>query len=318
MVNIGMPGIRSLLTSKFIAVGFCRVSNRAKFSTSQNLMSTPTIPKFETLNVSLPKPWVYHVELNRPEKLNAMSSIMWNEMQQCFEGLNNNADCRVILLSGSGKIFCSGIDLQSFMELGQKFNPADDIARKSKIVYNYIRSFQDSISSLEKCMKPVICAVHNGCIGGAIDLITSADIRNCSKDAWFQIKEVDIGMAADVGTLQRFPKIIGSASLARELIFTGRKFTANEAKEWGLVSQIYDTKETLLENSLNLAENIAKKSPVAVQMAKKSLIYSRDHSVDEGLEHIALINQTMLQSEDLQKAVVASLTKDDSITYSKL
>lgn len=89
----------------------------------------------------------------------------------------------------------------------------------------------------------MIAAIHGACIGGGVDMISAADIRYCSSDAWFQIKEVDIGMAADVGTLQRFQKIIGSDSLVRELVYTARKFTAAEAVQQGFVSRSFDNQE---------------------------------------------------------------------------
>lgn len=119
----------------------------------------------------------------------------------------------------------------------------EDVARKAKIFRPFIRLYQDSMSSLEQCRKPVIAAVHSGCIGAGVDLITAADMRYCTKDAYFQVKEVDIGMAADVGTLQRLPKVIGSDSLARELCYTCRKLPAAEALDRGLVSKVYDNKD---------------------------------------------------------------------------
>lgn len=124
------------------------------------------------------------------------------------------------------------------MQLGTEISQADDIARKAKVFEEVCVIYQDAISSLEKCCKPVITVSHNACVGAGVDLITAADIRYCSKDAWFQVKEVDIGMAADVGTLQRLPKVIGSQSLVRELCFTARKMHSEEAEKCGLVSKV--------------------------------------------------------------------------------
>ncbi|XP_017755992.1 PREDICTED: delta(3,5)-Delta(2,4)-dienoyl-CoA isomerase, mitochondrial [Eufriesea mexicana] len=227
-------------------------------------------------------------------------------------------ECRVIILCGAGKTFCAGIDVQDLMKLGQQLVEHEDVARKSKILQLKIKDYQESFTAIEKCLKPVIAAVHGPCIGAGVDMISAADIRYCSSDAWFQIKEVAFGMAADVGTLQRFPKIIGSDSLVRELVYTGRKFTATEAVQQGFVSRSFDNQESLLNSSMALAENIANKSPVAVQGSKLSLIYSRDHSVQEGLDHIAMHNQSMLLSEDFANAAVSEATKNDPPIFSKL
>lgn len=272
---------------------------------------------YETLLVSVPKPFVYMVQLNRPEKRNSLNNVMWEEIKKCFDHLAMDPECRVIVLSGTGKLFCAGIDFQNAMSIFQQVDD-EDVARKCKALIPVIKKYQESMTSIEKCPKPVISAIHNGCIGAGVDMISAADIRYCSSDAWFQIKEVDIGMAADVGTLQRFPKIVGSDSLVRELVYTARKFTAAEALQCGFVSRVFDTQESLYNNSIELAREIASKSPVAVQGSKISLVYSRDHSVQEGLDHIAMHNQIMLYSEDFIKAASAQATRDEPPTFSKL
>ncbi|XP_017100793.2 delta(3,5)-Delta(2,4)-dienoyl-CoA isomerase, mitochondrial [Drosophila bipectinata] len=273
---------------------------------------------FKTLVISTPKPFVFHVELHRPTKLNALNKQMWMEIKECFEGLSTNPDCRAIVVSAAGKHFTAGIDLNDMMNLGQQLAETDDVARKGVIMERMIRLYQDSISSLEQCPKPVITAVHKACIGAGVDLITSADIRYCTDDAYFQVKEVEIGMAADVGTLQRLPKAVGSQSLARELCFTGRRFEAAEAHSSGLVSRVFPDKESLLSGALALAENIASKSPIAVQTTKQSMTYSLEHTNQQGLDHIRLINKLNLQSEDFAQAVAAQLTKDDKPVFAKL
>ncbi|XP_069692433.1 delta(3,5)-Delta(2,4)-dienoyl-CoA isomerase, mitochondrial [Periplaneta americana] len=282
------------------------------------MLSTAAEGQFKTLNVTVPDPFVYHVELNRPKKMNAMDNTMWTEIGECFKGLGDNPDCRAIVLSGAGKIFCSGIDLFDAAQINSQLAEHDDIARKCKVMLSKIKHYQDSLSSLEKCPKPVISAIHSACIGGAVDLITVADIRLCTSDAWFQVKEVDIGMAADVGTLQRLPRVIGSESLARELAFTARKMMATEAKECGLVSRVFDDKESMLQGALEMAKEIASKSPLAVQGSKISMVYSKDHTIQEGLDHIRLWNMTMLQSEDFMNAAMAQATKSPPPTFSKL
>ena len=215
-----------------------------------------------------------------------------SELGKCFQELDADKDTRSIVLCGSGKHFTAGIDLMQMAEevgvaLQASEEPgADDVARRARLLEGYIKSYQDSISALEKCCKPVIAAVHQACVGAGVDLITAADIRLCSKDAWFQVKEVDIGMAADVGTLQRLPRVIGNQSLVRELCYTARKLQSSEAKEAGLVSQLFDDKEKMMAYAIELADTIALKSPVAVQNTKRNIVYSLEHNYQEGLDHI--------------------------------
>ncbi|XP_071449645.1 delta(3,5)-Delta(2,4)-dienoyl-CoA isomerase, mitochondrial [Hetaerina americana] len=280
--------------------------------------ASSVLSNFETLAIKVPKPFVYHVELNRPEKLNAMNNKMWMEIGKCFDELSQHPECRAIVLSAAGKLFCAGIDLNDMSSMGAEIGEHDDVARRCKVLDKKIKAYQDSISSLEKCCKPVIGAIHSACVGGAVDLITAADIRYCSKDAWFQVKEVDIGMAADVGTLQRLPRAIGSSSLARELAFTARKMQASEAKDCGFVSRVFDDKESLVNGAIEIAADIASKSPVAVQGTKLNMVYSADHTIQEGLDHIRFRNMTMLQSEDFLEAVMAQATKGDPPKFSKL
>jgi len=234
---------------------------------------------------------------------------MWGEIGDFFERVSEDSDCRVVVLSATGKMFTSGIDLVDLSELASVVYSDDDVARKCTIMYNKIRKLQKQFSTLEQCPKPIIGAVHSACIGGGVDLICGTDIRMCTEDAWFQVKEVDMGLAADVGTLQRLPRAIGSQSIVNELCLTARKLKAAEAEKIGLVSKVYPTKEEMMAGVLEMAASIAAKSPVAVQGTKVNLIYSRDHSPDEGLDYIARFNMSMLQSEDVMKSAMANMDK---------
>lgn len=191
------------------------------------------------------------------------------------------------------------------------------LAEKLFFLKQLIPKMQESFSLIERCNKPVIAAMHNGCIGGGIDMSACADIRYCSSDAWFQIKEVDLGLAADLGTLSRFPKVVGNDSLCRELVYTGRKFTAQEAKDVGFVSRIFPDKDAMISASVELAKDIATKSPVAVQGSKNIMVYSRDHSVQEGLNYTVVWNSAMLQSDDCKKAMMAMMSKEKPV-FAKL
>ncbi|KAK2146485.1 hypothetical protein LSH36_605g02072 [Paralvinella palmiformis] len=301
----------------------CDILQRIATNSTRS-MSLVSGYSFETLKVESPKDYIFHVEMNRPDKLNAMNQIFWKEMVECFQKMNSDPDCRCVVISGAGRAFtaveihflCSGLDLSDAITVlsGDKSN---DIGRAAFKIHETIRQYQESFTAIEKCTKPVIAAVHNACIGGGIDLITACDIRYCTSDAWFSIKEVDIGLAADVGTLQRLPKIVGNDSLVRELAYTGRKMFSDEAKQLGIVSRVFPDKETLLSGAVELAELIASKSPIAVQGTKVNLIFSRDNSVPVSLQYAATWNQAMIQSEDVMKSAMAGINKEKA-TFSKL
>lgn len=281
-------------------------------------MSTAGGP-FTSLSVSRPTEAITHVQLNRPDKRNAMNRAFWREMVECFNQIAEDSDCRVVVVSGAGKVFTAGIDLMDMAS--DVLQPeGDDTARNAWNMRKIITKYQETFSVIEKCPKPVVVAVHGACVGGGVDLITACDIRLCTQDAWFQIKEVDIGLAADVGTLQRLPKVIGSRSLVNELALTARKMYADEAKSCGLVSRVLADKDVMMAAAMEMAGEIASRSPVAIQGTKINLIYSRDHSVAEGLDYMATWNMSMLQTQDVMKSAQASMEKKSlkTVPYSKL
>ena len=236
-----------------------------------------------------------------------MSREVWEELRIVFDWIDAADEARVAVISGNGAHFTSGIDLAMLAGVADEVDD-DCEARKREKLRRVILDLQDSLSRLERCRKPVIAAVHGACIGGGIDLICCADMRYCSADANFSIKEIDMGMTADVGTLQRLPKLIGDG-MARELAYTGRQFSALEAKEIGLVNCVYETPEALLENTMKIAADIAAKSPLAIRGTKEMILYARDHTVADGLNYIATWNAAMLMSADLQEAMMASMQK---------
>lgn len=299
-------------------IAFLTSSSIRRVAVPRHFSTSTGVPQFETLAITVPKKHVFHVELNRPKKLNTFNKAMWRELNECFSSLSNNSECRVVVLSGQGKHFTGGIEINSLVEMAAEAEDLPDVARKARYHYNFIKYAQDGITALEDCVKPVLTVVHNACIGAGVDLVTACDIRYCSQDAWFQVKEVDVGLAADVGTLQRLPKIIGNTSIARELCYTGRKFDAREASEIGFVSKVFPDKDTALSHALQVAEDVALKSPVAVQTTKQSLVYSQSRPNSDGLEHIRLLNSVMNQGEDLPKAAVAQATKSPPPDYENL
>ncbi|KAJ6663857.1 hypothetical protein lerEdw1_009937 [Lerista edwardsae] len=286
---------------------------------SQQQEKRDYLDSYETLKLTRVREKVLHVELNRPDKLNSMNAAFWREMVECFNKIAQDSECHAVVISGAGKLFTAGIDL---VEMGSVFLmvEGDDVARKSWNARKKVQEYQETFNVLEKCPKPVIAAVHSACIGGGMNLISACDIRYCTQDAWFQVKEVDIGMAADVGVLQRLPHIIGNRSLVNELTFTARKLMAPEAETCGLVSRVFPDKEAMMQGAFDLAAEISSKSPVAVQGAKINLIYSRDHPVPDGLHHMAAWNMSMLQTEDILKSAQAAMEKKSpkQVVYSKL
>ncbi|MDD2919615.1 MAG: crotonase/enoyl-CoA hydratase family protein [Rhodoferax sp.] len=258
------------------------------------------------MNVSL-QDHIATIKLNRPDKANAMNLVMWHELRQVFKWVDASPDARVAILEGEGKLFTSGIDLQMMMGMGDQIQN-DCEARTRENLRQVILDLQDSLTALERCRKPVLVAIHGACIGGGIDLICCADMRYCSADASFSIKEIDIGMTADVGTLQRLPKLIGEG-MVRELAYTGRKFDAVEALQMTLVNRVFDSREALQNGVREIAATIATKSPLSIRGVKEMISYARDHSVADGLNYVATWNAAMLLSNDLQEAMMANMGK---------
>ena len=261
---------------------------------------------FETLSVGLAD-GVATVELNRPEKANAMSRQMWQDIRSVFRWVDETPEARVAVISGRGKYFTSGIDLAMLAGLKEQISDSCDGRAREKL-RRLILDLQDSLSGIERCRKPVIAAIHGACIGGGIDLITCCDMRYAAAEAYFSIKEIDVGMTADVGTLQRLPKLVPDG-IARELAYTGRRFDAAEAKQIGLINRVYDSAESLREGVAEIAATIAGKSPLSIRGIKEMVVYSRDHSVADGLNHVATWNAAMLMSEDLTEAMTAAIQK---------
>ena len=249
---------------------------------------------------------IAHIEMNRPDKANSMSPDFWEDLPRLVDDMDHNPDIRAIVLSGRGKHFTGGMDLAAFqgiMELTQK-----EPARGAYALRRLILKLQDSLTSLERVRVPVIAAIHGVCLGGGIDLISACDIRLCTKDASFGVEEIHVGMTADVGTLQRLPKIM-PPGIVRELTYTGRRFSAEEAKDWGLVNAVHKDRDAVLDAAMALAGDIAAKSPLAVAGAKQAITYARDHSVQDGLDQIATWNAGMLRPDDLMKAMQAKMAK---------
>ena len=252
---------------------------------------------------------IAHISMNRPDQLNSMIRVFWKELPDLIKEIDKNSDARVIVLSGQGKHFSAGMDLATFVP-PKKSEVEVDPARQREVFYHEVLELQDAFTALEECRMPTIASIHGACVGGAIDMVAACDMRYCSEDAFFKIAEVDIGIAADVGTLQRLPSLIPLASL-RELAFTGRKFDSSEAKSLGLVNEVFESQETLADEVQKIALNIAKKSPLVTRVIKKQINYARDHSVRDSLEFHATWNASLISGKDMQEAMTSYMNKTE-------
>ncbi|EOD49610.1 Enoyl- hydratase isomerase [Neofusicoccum parvum] len=269
---------------------------------------------YEYFNVSFPQEYVAHVEINRPEKLNAFIEAMWLNLSAIFTRLSADPAIRAILLTGAGpRAFCAGLDVQAASKEGLLADASasgPDPARKAFHSIRHIAEFQACISALEACAKPVVAVLHGVSFGLALDMSLACDVRLAAADARLSVKEVDIGIAADIGTLTRLPKSVGSLSWVKDVTLTARVFGAQEAAQVGLVSgPVYATKDEAVAAGLEKCGLMASKSPVAVQGTKELVNYSRDRPTEEGLRYTAVWNSAMLQTDDIKDALLSGIKK---------
>eukprot|EP00842_Homolaphlyctis_polyrhiza_P006357 jgi/Hompol1/6722/HPOL_002321-RA len=282
---------------------------------SNNRLSRP----FSTLKVSYASEYVLHVEFARTKKLNSMDLPVFIEIGELFDHIKNDGSVRAVVISAAidSKVFSAGLD---FGELKQALSSSSSDSGAADVARAALNGFmarvgimQHAFTAIESCNKPVIAAVHGACIGAGIDLITACDLRFCAKDSTFCVKEVDIGIAADLGTLQRLPKVVGNHSWVRDICLTARTVSCEEAMQFGLVSRVFDDKEQLIAGALEVAKLIATKSPVAVSGTKHVLNFSRDRSVQEGLDYVLLWNALMTNSQDTMLAAKSVLSKRPAV-----
>lgn len=251
---------------------------------------------------------VAHVELARPDKFNAMDKDMFEAIGETFRALGRDSAVRAILLSGRGRHFTAGLDLDY---ASSQFRKTDCPGRAAEARLRHIEWLQDCFNAVEEARPPVIAALHGGCIGAGVDLASACDLRIASGDSFLQVAEVDVAITADLGTLQRLGYLLPQGVL-RELTYTGRRMGAEEAARFGLVNRIEADREAAVAAGLELARTIAAKSPLAVAGAKKSLNHSRGRPVEAGLRDVALWNAATLVSADLGEAIRARLGKTEA------
>lgn len=276
-------------------------------------MTLSEFKDLETLEVGVADR-IAHVRLCRGDELNTMIPAFWRELPEIVDGFSASGEVRAIVLSGVGTHFCSGMDLAVFAN-DDAVGPGDGSSRHRSRRNERFRStalkLQDTFTSLERARMPVLCAIQGACVGGGIDLVSAADMRYADESAFFSIAEIDIGMTADVGTLQRMPKLVPEG-LVRELAYTGRRWSADEAHAAGFVNAVFPDHDALLAGVMEIAGQIATKSPMAVWGTKQAMHYTRDHSVADSLEFIANWNAAMFDTDDMAEAFTARMEQRDA------
>ncbi|MDD7917974.1 crotonase/enoyl-CoA hydratase family protein [Actinomycetospora callitridis] len=246
------------------------------------------------------------VRLERPEAANALDRTLWRELRDTFTVLDADPGVRVVVLAGAGKHFCAGIDLSMLGEIQGMAPDGADPGRAREALRRLILDLQDVLTTVERCRVPVLAAIQGVCVGAGLDLAVACDLRYATPRTKFSLKEVDMGLAADVGVLQRLPRIVGEGR-AREMAYTCRDVRGPEAETMGLVNACVeaDDPEALVAHVQEIARGLAAKSPLAMRGTKHAITYARDHSVADGLDQIATWNASALISEDLTEAVTA-------------
>ena len=272
-------------------------------------MNAPAHPAWTCFSVEIAD-HVAHVRLNRPEAMNALNRAFWNELPAIIRDINDHARARVIVLSSTGKHFTAGMDLSVFTdpEAGVGRPSDSDRATAMEAFRYHVHYLQNTFSCLDEARMPVLVAVHGGCVGAGVDMISACDIRYCTADAFFVIQEINIGMTADVGTFPRLCKLIPEGWV-REMAYTGRRLPAARAKEIGLVNEVFDTHEALLAHVMETAREIASKPPLAVAGSKVMVNYARDHTIKDALDYIAVWQTGMFSPQHMMESFAARQEK---------
>ncbi len=251
------------------------------------------------------KDHVAHLVLNRPEALNTMNPTFWRELDNALTQLHRDGRARALVISSTGKHFSAGMALETF---GGAIAMDDQSPEGRAAIYDLLLPMQQTFTKLETLRIPVIAAIQGGCIGGAVDMVTACCIRYATADAFFCIQEINIGMVADVGTLQRLPKLIPLA-VVKELAYTGRRLPAQKALALGLVNEVFDTPQALLAAAMQCATEIAAKPPVAIWGTKQVIHYARDHSVDDALRQMGWVQGAIWSNANVRESVAAMKEK---------
>lgn len=276
---------------------------------ASQLAANAEADSFSNFSVEI-KDRIAHIQLSRPEAFNTMDPAFWQELPAIVRDIDEGAKARVIVISSTGKHFCAGMDLAVFQ------NPTSGVGVESKIdphvkgeaLRIHCKHLQDTFTCLDEARVPVLMAIQGGCIGGGVDFASAVDMRYATRDAFFCVQEINIGMTADVGTFPRLCHLLPQG-LVRELAYTGRRFFAEEALEHGLVNALFDSQEEMMEHVFHLAREIATKNPVAITGSKVMINYARDHSIRDGLDYIATWQAGMFPPKHMAEAFTAQAEK---------
>jgi enoyl-CoA hydratase len=244
------------------------------------------------------------VYLNRPEKNNAMNPAAWREAPAVFDALDRDSEIRAVVLAGRGPCFSAGIDLEAMIADIPELTEEKQWGGVKRRLTAKIAELQEAMNAIERCRKPVVAAVHGHCIGAGLDMAAACDIRLCSADARFCLKEAAVGFVADVGVLQRLPLIVGQG-ITRELAFTADTVDAQRALQILLVNRVYEDREQLFAGAEKIAQRIGENAPLAVQATKDVLNFSVARRVEDGLAYVAAVSAGLIPSEDLTEALAA-------------
>ncbi len=263
--------------------------------------------ELETLSLDV-NDGIARVTMVRGEALNTMTAAFWREVIEVFAAIESDSRVRAVLLTSTGKHFTAGLDLGFVAGDGGIVGDSGDPARARMRFLRKVRNMQQSFTVIDQCKVPVIAVIQGGCIGGGVDLVTACDLRIGTQDCFFTIQEVNIGIVADVGTLQRIPHLLPQG-VVRELAYTGRRFMAEEAAHYGFLNRVEADHDSALAAGEALATEIVSKSPVAISGIKTVLNRGRGQSVEEGLDYVAVWNAAFLAGDDMAEALGAQMQK---------
>ncbi|MCB4363887.1 enoyl-CoA hydratase/isomerase family protein [Hydrogenophaga taeniospiralis] len=263
-------------------------------------MNTPTC-----FSLSSTDDQVAHLVLNRPDTLNTMHPTFWRELDEVLTRIHTEGTARALVISSTGKHFSAGMALETF---SGAIAMDDQSPEGRAAIFDLLTDMQATFTKIENLRIPVICAIQGGCIGGAVDMVTAACIRYATVDAFFCIQEINIGMVADVGTLQRLPKLIPFA-VVKEMAYTGRRLPAARALAYGLVNEVFDTPEAMLAAALQCAKEIAGKPPIAIWGTKQAVGYARDHSVEDSLRQMGWLQGAIWSNAHVRESIMAMKEK---------
>ncbi len=248
---------------------------------------------------------IAHLVLNKPEAMNTMHPTFWRELDHLLTQLHQDGKARALVISSTGKHFSAGMALETF---AGAITMDDQSPEGRAAIFDMLGDMQATFSKLETLRIPVIAAIQGGCIGGAVDMVSACCIRYATAQTFFCIQEINIGMVADVGTLQRLPKLIPLA-VVKEMAYTGKRLDAQRALQYGLVNAVYETDAQMLEAAMQCAAEIASKPPIAIWGTKQAIHYARDHSVDDALKQMGWLQGAIWSNRHVMEAVMAMKTK---------